>query len=76
MGPFCRYGEAVGVATPYNDAISRLVRFLEHKPPDQVSSAISLPGDHPTGDAGPGVAGGITYIIIRPGVNHQGSPSG
>lgn len=31
-GAICRYGEAVGVATPYNDAISRLVRFLEHKP--------------------------------------------
>jgi ketopantoate reductase len=29
----CGYGEAVEVATPYNDAISRLVRFLEHKPP-------------------------------------------
>ena len=31
-GAICRYGEAVGVLTPYNDAISRLVRFLEHKP--------------------------------------------
>jgi len=29
-GAICRYGAAVGVATPYNDAISRLVRFLEH----------------------------------------------
>ncbi len=28
----CRYGEAVGVLTPYNDALSRLVRFLEHEP--------------------------------------------
>ena len=26
-GAICRYGEAVGVLTPYNDAISRLVRF-------------------------------------------------
>ena len=32
-GAICRYGEAAGVATPYNDAISRLVRFLEHKLP-------------------------------------------
>jgi 2-dehydropantoate 2-reductase len=32
-GAICRYGEAVGVLTPYNDAISRLVRFLEHKQP-------------------------------------------
>jgi len=31
-GAICRYGAAAGVATPYNDAISRLVRFLEHKP--------------------------------------------
>ena len=30
-GAICRYGEAVGVPTPYNDAISRLVRYLEHK---------------------------------------------
>ncbi len=28
-GAICRYGAALGVATPYNDAISRLVRFLE-----------------------------------------------
>jgi 2-dehydropantoate 2-reductase len=32
-GAICRYGEAVGMPTPYNDAISRLVRFLEHKLP-------------------------------------------
>jgi 2-dehydropantoate 2-reductase len=32
-GAICRYGEAAGVPTPYNDAISRLVRFLEHKLP-------------------------------------------
>ena len=31
-GAICRYGEAVGMLTPYNDAVSRLVRFLEHKP--------------------------------------------
>lgn len=31
-GAICRYGEAVRVATPYNDAVSRLVRFLEHNP--------------------------------------------
>jgi 2-dehydropantoate 2-reductase len=31
-GAIGRYGEALGVATPYNDAVSRLVRFLEHKP--------------------------------------------
>jgi 2-dehydropantoate 2-reductase len=30
-GAICRYGEAAGVAVPYNDAVSRLVRFLEHK---------------------------------------------
>jgi 2-dehydropantoate 2-reductase len=29
-GAICRYGEASGVPTPYNDAVSRLVRFLEH----------------------------------------------
>lgn len=28
-GAICRYGEAAGVPTPYNDAVSRLVRFLE-----------------------------------------------
>jgi 2-dehydropantoate 2-reductase len=28
-GAICRYGAAAGVATPYNDAVSRLVRFLE-----------------------------------------------
>ena len=31
-GAICRYGEAAGVATPYNNAVSRLVRFLEHNP--------------------------------------------
>jgi 2-dehydropantoate 2-reductase len=31
-GAICRYGEAAGVSTPYNDAVSRLIRFLEHKP--------------------------------------------
>jgi 2-dehydropantoate 2-reductase len=29
-GAICRYGEATGVPTPYNDAVSRLVRFLEN----------------------------------------------
>jgi 2-dehydropantoate 2-reductase len=28
-GAICRYGQEAGVATPYNDAISRLMRFLE-----------------------------------------------
>jgi len=28
-GAICRYGQETGVATPYNDAISRLMRFLE-----------------------------------------------
>ncbi|MCK9378050.1 MAG: 2-dehydropantoate 2-reductase [Syntrophobacterales bacterium] len=28
-GAICRYGQEVGMPTPYNDAISRLVRFLE-----------------------------------------------
>lgn len=32
-GAICRYGAAVGVPTPYNDAISRLVRFLEPELP-------------------------------------------
>jgi 2-dehydropantoate 2-reductase len=32
-GAICRYGAAAGVPTPYNDALSRLVRFLEHNPP-------------------------------------------
>jgi 2-dehydropantoate 2-reductase len=32
-GAICRYGEAAGLATPYNDAVSRLMRFLEQKPP-------------------------------------------
>jgi 2-dehydropantoate 2-reductase len=31
-GAICRYGATAGVATPYNDAISRLGRFLEYKP--------------------------------------------
>jgi 2-dehydropantoate 2-reductase len=30
-GAIGRYGKEVGVATPYNDAVSRLVRFLESK---------------------------------------------
>jgi 2-dehydropantoate 2-reductase len=29
-GAICRYGEAARVPTPCNDAVSRLVRFLEH----------------------------------------------
>jgi 2-dehydropantoate 2-reductase len=36
-GAICRYGAAAGVATPYNDAISRLVRFLERQPPAALS---------------------------------------
>ena len=32
-----------------------------------------LPGDHPAGDAGPGIAGGIGHIVIRSSVDHQGS---
>lgn len=28
-GPICRYGGQTGVPTPYNEAVSRLVRFLE-----------------------------------------------
>jgi 2-dehydropantoate 2-reductase len=32
-GAICRFGAAAGVPTPYNDAISRLVRFLEDNPP-------------------------------------------
>ncbi|MGB8993154.1 MAG: ketopantoate reductase C-terminal domain-containing protein [Desulfobaccales bacterium] len=31
-GAICRYGAALGAATPYHDAVSRLVRFLEMKP--------------------------------------------
>ena len=27
-GAICRYGAALGVPTPYHDAVSRLVRFL------------------------------------------------
>jgi 2-dehydropantoate 2-reductase len=34
-GAICRYGEAAEVPTPYNDAVSRLVRFLEHNPEAQ-----------------------------------------
>ena len=52
-GAICRYGEAAGVATPYNDAISRLVRFLEHTPrlnPDRPGKV----GKHPGKEAGPG----------------------
>jgi len=30
-GAICRYGAAQGIATPYNDTLSRLVRFLEGK---------------------------------------------
>jgi 2-dehydropantoate 2-reductase len=28
-GAICRYGQEAGVATPYNDALARLMRFLE-----------------------------------------------
>ncbi len=28
-GAICRYGQETGVATPYNDVVSRLMRFLE-----------------------------------------------
>ena len=35
-GAICRYGREAAVATPYNDAISRLVRFLE-KPPSGIA---------------------------------------
>jgi len=35
-GAICRYGEALGIPTPYNDALSRLVRFLEVKAVHQV----------------------------------------
>jgi 2-dehydropantoate 2-reductase len=30
-GAICRYGAAQGVPTPYNDAVCRLVRFLENR---------------------------------------------
>jgi 2-dehydropantoate 2-reductase len=30
-GAICRYGAASGVSTPYNDAVSRLIRFLEQR---------------------------------------------
>jgi 2-dehydropantoate 2-reductase len=30
-GAICRYGAAQGVPTPYNDAVCRLVRFLEYR---------------------------------------------
>ncbi len=30
-GAICRYGAALGVPTPYHDAVSRLVRFLESR---------------------------------------------
>jgi 2-dehydropantoate 2-reductase len=33
-GAICRYGQETGVATPYNESVSRLIRFLE----DRVSS--------------------------------------
>jgi 2-dehydropantoate 2-reductase len=52
-GAICRYGEAAGVATPYNDAISRLVRFLEHTPqlnPGRLGNVGKQPGEK----AGPG----------------------
>jgi 2-dehydropantoate 2-reductase len=52
-GAICRYGEAAGVATPYNDAISRLVRFLEHARrlhPDCLGNS----GQQPDEAAGPG----------------------
>jgi len=28
-GAICRYGRETGVATPYNEAVSRLIRFME-----------------------------------------------
>ncbi len=31
-GAICRYGAALGVPTPYHDAVSHLVRFLETNP--------------------------------------------
>jgi len=34
-GAICRYGRETGVATPYNEAVSRLIRFME----DRVSLA-------------------------------------
>jgi 2-dehydropantoate 2-reductase len=30
-GAICRYGRETGVATPYNETMSRLIRFLENK---------------------------------------------
>jgi 2-dehydropantoate 2-reductase len=30
-GAICRYGAEVGMPTPYNETVSRLVRFLEAK---------------------------------------------
>ena len=30
-GAICRYGRETGVATPYNEAVSRLIRFMEER---------------------------------------------
>lgn len=30
-GAICRYGRGAGVATPYNETMSRLIRFLENR---------------------------------------------
>ena len=35
-GAICRYGRETGVSTPYNEAVSRLIRFME----DRVSLAV------------------------------------
>jgi 2-dehydropantoate 2-reductase len=44
-GAICRHGAAVGVPTPYNDAVSRLVRFLEgRKRSGAAGQAISTEG--------------------------------
>jgi len=39
-GAICRYAQEVGLKTPYNEAVSRLVRFLENQKPERKT----LPG--------------------------------
>lgn len=37
-GAICRYAAALGLATPYNDSLCRLVRFLERRQPPRLAA--------------------------------------
>ncbi len=42
-GTICRYGKTLGIPTPYNDALRRLVRFLEARAARQVDEVVRSP---------------------------------